>query len=128
MLCLVYDMVFILWIPGFLTQVASRIIDLTLRSANITYELYYSKIRLLCVQDRIYITKISCIYGGGRNAVYSENQAIPTDIVCGRNRALVASKARGAHRDPFHLKDRDCCDPVLFHFELRITPHVTTND
>ena len=70
----------------------------------------------------IYITNISCIYGGGKDAAYSKNQTAPSHIFCGRNRALISSKTRGTHRDLFHVRDHDCCDSFLFDSELRITP------
>jgi hypothetical protein len=40
----------------------------------------------------------------------------------GEIRVLGSSKARGTRKDLFHVKDQDCCDSVLFDFELRITP------
>jgi len=93
-----------------------------------SYPIYKSVSYVTKTTHCVYITKISCIYGGGRDAVYSENQTIPTDIICGRNRALFSSNARGTHRDLFHLKDQDCCDSILFRFRTAHYPHVTTDD
>jgi hypothetical protein len=86
------------------------------------YPIYKSRCYANKTTHCIYITKINCIYESGRDAIYSENQTVPTAIFCGRNRALFSSNARGTHRDLFHMKDQDCCDSVLFDFELRITP------